>query len=475
MFAFRVTAFLALASSVVATPVISNVCPVVTNVVSALHAYPSAGAFCSSFIGIKTSTITATSTVTPSGVVVPNSVAVTADALVTTATGTVNTTITSTTPVYETPTATATATETSTNALNCFATATTLGSADNAVKKRNFPPVTSKTSTISSVKTSSKTSSQSPSSTKSSSSSANKASITPVSTTKVSSSTKGSTSCTVPAALSSYASSALSTACSCLSLATPSTTVTTTTTLSPVTVVSTIVATVTPTSTVTSTVTNTVTESASTTSTLDAVTITSTTTVTTNTVNPTGLSYYYYHPVDTTSSYDSIPGVIAEVSNNNGYSHSGTVQNLNTFRNGYDFGTRVYGPMILPDGTSVSAQNFGIVFQGYFYASAGAGTYTIDSTSVDDTALAWIGPTKAYGNNWNYGNADYVAHFLQQYSTRTSFEAAAGEAIPITLFYTNVDGPGSSSFFINTPDGQQYRDTTPFLVGACASSNLFQP
>ena len=42
---------------------------------------------------------------------------------------------------------------------------------------------------------------------------------------------------------------------------------------------------------------------------------------------------------------------------------------------------------------------------------------------------------------------------------------AAGEAVPITLFYTNINGPGSASCFVGTPDGQMQQDTTPFLWG----------
>ena len=115
-----------------------------------------------------------------------------------------------------------------------------------------------------------------------------------------------------------------------------------------------------------------------------------------------------------------------------------------------------------------------MIFQGYFYAGAGAGSYTLSSVGVDDQALAWIG-TKAYGAGWNYNNADYVGTDLPTTGASTSFTLAAGEAVPINLYYGNGGGPGRAVFTVYGPDGARYDDTTQFFVGACATAGLFQP
>ena len=115
-----------------------------------------------------------------------------------------------------------------------------------------------------------------------------------------------------------------------------------------------------------------------------------------------------------------------------------------------------------------------MIFQGYLYASAGAGSYSIISEAgvLDDTGLVWHG-TEAYGSSWNYDNADYVA--ILPSGGSVTLELAAGEAVPITIFYANQNGPGTSNFEIVTPDGTVNTDTTPFFVGACPGAGLFEP
>ena len=113
-----------------------------------------------------------------------------------------------------------------------------------------------------------------------------------------------------------------------------------------------------------------------------------------------------------------------------------------------------------------------LVFQGYMYAAAGPGSYTI-SSAVDDTGLVWLGPSKAYGTLWDYNNADYVCYYPN--SASTTVELAAGELYPLTIMYGNGGGPGRSDFEITTPDGTVHSDTSTFFVGSCDGAALFEP
>ena len=83
---------------------------------------------------------------------------------------------------------------------------------------------------------------------------------------------------------------------------------------------------------------------------------------------------------------------------------------------------------------------------------------------LDDTGAVWVG-LKAYGSNWNYGNADYVAEFPSGGSV--SVTLADGEAVPINIYFENGGGQGDTAYDIVTPDGTTHSDTTPFFVGAC--------
>ena len=87
----------------------------------------------------------------------------------------------------------------------------------------------------------------------------------------------------------------------------------------------------------------------------------------------------------------------------------------------------------------------GLIFQGFLYAAAGAGKYTILTPydTFDDTGLIWVGD-KALGNNWNYNNADFVMTLFKEPrpGQEVVITLAAGEAIPVTIFFANIDGPG---------------------------------
>ena len=114
-----------------------------------------------------------------------------------------------------------------------------------------------------------------------------------------------------------------------------------------------------------------------------------------------------------------------------------------------------------------------MIYQGYLFAASGGGTYTITSpvNYIDDVGLAWAG-VKTLGNDWNYGNADYVAEHPGGGSVTITL--VAGEALPVTFFWANVGGPGQSAFSVITPDGVQHDDTTGFYVQDCGSG-LFTP
>ena len=91
---------------------------------------------------------------------------------------------------------------------------------------------------------------------------------------------------------------------------------------------------------------------------------------------------------------------------------------------------------------------------------------------LDDVGLVWLG-NNALANNWNQGNPSYQI-ILTQPTQQTSVQLAAGEAMPLTIFYANVDGPGKASFNVVTPDGTVHTDTTGFFVGGC-NNNGFMP
>ena len=80
--------------------------------------------------------------------------------------------------------------------------------------------------------------------------------------------------------------------------------------------------------------------------------------------------------------------------------------------------------------------------------------------------------TKAYGNGWNYDNADYVVEFPSQGSVNV--QLAAGEAVPVTIYFENAGGTGQTDYEIVTPDRTAHLDTTPFFVGACDGAG-FEP
>lgn len=211
------------------------------------------------------------------------------------------------------------------------------------------------------------------------------------------------------------------------------------------------------------------------TTTVDATTTTSLVTSTVVNVEPTGIAYYYFYPENYTpgDEYASVPTVVADVSGNENYEYSGTISNLNTIFIAYN-GVSAQ-PFTLPNSdNTVPGTGFAMIFQGYLFAADGGGTYTI-SSAIDDVTLIWLGPNKAYGTQWNYDNRDLLNECCTAAST-TSVTLAAGEAYPLTIFYANTGGQGSTNYNIITPDGTTHHDTTPFLLGGCeGAAVLFEP
>lgn len=192
---------------------------------------------------------------------------------------------------------------------------------------------------------------------------------------------------------------------------------------------------------------------------------------------PTGLAYYYFAPESydylPDQSFAKVPGIVNSLSGNPNYEYSGTIQNLNTIN--IDGTADTSSEFTLPNSANtVPGSDFAMIFQGYLFASAGAGTYTI-SSQIDDISLAWLGPNKAYGTEWNYDNRDFLNECCTGIPSTTSVTLAAGEAYPMTLFFGNANGPGSTDFNIITPDGVKHTDTSAFVIGGCDGQALFEP
>ncbi|KAJ9614078.1 hypothetical protein H2200_002214 [Cladophialophora chaetospira] len=248
-------------------------------------------------------------------------------------------------------------------------------------------------------------------------------------------------------------------------LPTPSTTIVTvgtiaTKTLGPITITHTATITNHPTAVTTITSITTLTNTHTITLTAATTSVTSTSTATVATVSPTGLAYYFY-PSRNDDSDATVE--IADLSNNNGYQDSGSVMNLNSIAT---------GGLVLsnPDGNEYDGHDFAFIFQGYLYAADGPGVYTITSRSgyLDDNAAIWSG-NNAYGNNWNPNNYDYLALFGQ---TKTAtYTLLANDALPLTIFFANIGGPGTADFVITSPLGK-YVDTSRFFVGDCGGGNF---
>ena len=153
---------------------------------------------------------------------------------------------------------------------------------------------------------------------------------------------------------------------------------------------------------------------------------------------------------------------------NPNYEATGRIQNINSIQTDMD------GYITLPEtNLKVPGTEFGLIFQGYLYAAGGAGSYTITSLS-NELGLVWVGPQKAYENLWFYLNADYVAkpNNFRSYSV----VLVAGEAVPITIYYTNLGGSGQADFSIVTLDKVLHKDTTGFFVGEYSGQvSLFSP
>ncbi|KAK6063769.1 hypothetical protein SCUP234_13274 [Seiridium cupressi] len=267
-------------------------------------------------------------------------------------------------------------------------------------------------------------------------------------------------------------SEALSSVCSCLGFVPTSTTTvgtarqTWTTTIAASNITTTLTSTSTLLITATTTQTSITTEFTTLTETAPTPVVTSTTTIIDSNVVPTGLTYHYASGFtfrSGTDDYANTREIVNSLSNNPGaFKNTGSIQVLN------DLISDNGASMKLPDNSYVDGDSFAMIFQGYIYAAAGPGNYVLSSRLgyLDDDALVWVGE-KAYGNNWNYDNSDYrVTWGTGGY---TEFILAAGEAKPVTVFWTNTGGPGHADFVITGPDGL-HTDTSAFFVSDCGGN-----
>lgn len=189
----------------------------------------------------------------------------------------------------------------------------------------------------------------------------------------------------------------------------------------------------------------------------------------TNTINvaaasATGIPFYYYNPLNPRcpdgAPYEGVDDAINGIAGNPGYSQTGTIQDLTDIGGGTQ--------IILPNGAQVSGVQFGVVFQGYIFATDGPGVYTIGSRAgfIDNIGAVWTGD-KAYANGWNGGNADYIAGFPN--GGEVSVNLLLNEARPVTIVMMNAGSPSSSDFIITNPAGDQFL-TTNYLFADCGGN-----
>ncbi|KAI9653293.1 MAG: hypothetical protein M1831_006128 [Alyxoria varia] len=246
-----------------------------------------------------------------------------------------------------------------------------------------------------------------------------------------------------PKCFNGWATSALSQACSCLSIPTPTVTSTSKKTLLPETITDEQVTTKAgKTITTTVRVTKAVTNSNIVTETLAPTTTTTTTTVAVSAATPllNGLNYYRY---DTTYSYvNSGPGIDPGNFQNNGFTLSGRLDDVNalrTVRYGEPSGTT---QCELPGNGLQNCEFLVVVIQGFFFAEL-PGSYTFSTPDTIDNDFLFYAGDYAYGNEpWTRAGAPYNAKRAGPggyYGGSTTLELAAGELVPVTMIWANVD------------------------------------
>ena len=79
----------------------------------------------------------------------------------------------------------------------------------------------------------------------------------------------------------------------------------------------------------------------------------------------------------------------------------------------------------------------------------------------------WNGD-KAYGNNWNAQNADYIASYPG--SGQVSLTLLANEARPVTFMVLNGAITTGTDFVVTNPAGQVVVNPSRFLYADCGGN-----
>ncbi|KAH7121649.1 GLEYA domain-containing protein [Dactylonectria macrodidyma] len=391
-------------------------CGINSLIIKQLKATAAATSYCSSYLSISTQTKTTTVTITPTPVTDTASITLTVDPITSVETAIQHTTITETTVETTTEIATATSTTTtSTSTITCLNSAYYAPTGAASVAKRG---------------------------------------------------SSGSNNDKVVSAIfpALWVKAQISQACSCLSIATPTTTLTKLQTLAPETVTTTFTGYFTPVVDITTT---TIATSTDTTTLIETTTSTTTETAyaVATTIASNGIAYRKYthsYNADTegngfTSSY--FKGLTAEL--------SGTIQSLDFSTPNWPSGSET---LTLSDGNSFASGYSALLFNGFFIAKE-SGTYTISTSSdyIDNWGYLWTGDN-AY-SAWSDSNTNYQASRTEAgyIGGSTTLTLNKGDAIPLTWLWANGGGVGRSHFQIKTPGGSTLTSTSGYFVKACDS------
>ena len=157
------------------------------------------------------------------------------------------------------------------------------------------------------------------------------------------------------------------------------------------------------------------------------------------------------------------------------FQQSGLLQDFGWFSgSSTDFFIQGYGA----NGGFYDGEGQTLLAHGFLLAPE-TGEYTISTNgALDDEMYMWFG-TKAYGGQpFERDEADF--HVVKpdgESAPDTSYRisAAAGEVIPLAILYLNGQGPGSSQFAVQMPDGSQSENTTGLFIQHCRQSVFVHP
>jgi hypothetical protein len=424
-------------------------CVVANAVVALLITDPSASAYCSDVLSIKTVTVSTQATVTPAVVTTKTTLTLTnAKKTVTSILKTTTVSITTKTAVLTKYATNKKTLAGSTKTISCFTAATTLGS---SVGKRDDDGDHNPHDAFEDVMDKRDEDHDNPHGSL-------QRSVEEVEMVK-----RDDT--PVPSLLAGIAAPLITQGCECMSLPTPTTTITNTKTLVAKTTTLKNTAFITPTTILK---VNSVIKSIS----LKTVTATVSLTVT-STVTPAGaaatvpalngLTYYVYDNTFVTAAGANMNPAAFQSTK---YSLTGKTKSLN-------LAFPATG-CTLPDGKTFSNCKMGVVLQGFFYApTAGKYTFTSSKTVNNEYLYFWQG-ANALAKTWSSSNKAFeeISGSADGVATVT---LAKGQILPVTFLYVNKAGTGRMSLTVTPPGGSATTDLTKYLVPACSAGNPFFP